>query len=270
VRRYDPDRFRTALFAPAERREALFALYAFNFEIARVRERVSEPGLGQIRLQWWREAVAAAFADRSPPRHEVAEALAAAVRAYGLDRAHFERLIDAREEDLTDTPPASLAALEAYAEGSSAPLVYLALEVLDARDAAIFAAGRRIGIGYALAGLIRAMPFRARSGRPLIPTDIVEATGLDLRDWRALRATPALKAATAEIARAAARHLTAARDERNAAPRRAVPALLPAIVAERALRRLARVGWDPFDPRLLTPDTLQIWRLAWAALVKRC
>src|SRR6476659_2869718 len=43
VRRHDHDRFQTVLFAPAARREALFALYAFNYEIARVRDSVSQP-----------------------------------------------------------------------------------------------------------------------------------------------------------------------------------------------------------------------------------
>ncbi len=62
----DRDRFQTALFAPARHREALFALYAFNYEIARVRETITEPMLGQIRLQWWREVIAAAFAGEMP------------------------------------------------------------------------------------------------------------------------------------------------------------------------------------------------------------
>jgi len=269
VRRYDSDRFQTALFAPAERREALFALYAFNSEIARVRERTREPVLGQIRLHWWRETIAAAFAERPPPRHEVAEPLFAAIRTHGLEEAQFARLIDAREQDLEEGPPPSLAALEAYAEASSAPLVDLALAVLGVREAAVREAGRRVGIGYALAGLLRAMPFRARAGRPLIPADIAERTGLDERDWRALRTSPALVAATAEIAAAAARHLAAARAGHAVVPRRAVPALLPAIVARRALRRLARADYDPFDPRLLLPDPLQIWRLARAALLRR-
>jgi NADH dehydrogenase [ubiquinone] 1 alpha subcomplex assembly factor 6 len=269
VRRHDPDRFQTALFAPAERRGALFALYAFNCEIARVRERVTTPVLGQIRLQWWREAVAAAFAGGPVRRHEVAEPLTAAIRAHGLDRAPFERLIDAREADLDDAPPPSLKALEAYAEASSAPLVFLALAVLDVHEAAAIEAGRRVGIGYALAGLLRAMPLRARAGRPLIPPDLAEQTGFDPRDWQALRTTPALRAATAEIAAVAARHLAAARAVRSAVPRRAVPALLPAIVAERALRRLARADHDPFDPRLLAPDPAQIWSLAWAAVLRR-
>src|SRR5436853_2164580 len=94
VRRHDRDRFQTVLFAPAARREALFALYAFNYEIARVRESVTAPMLGQIRLQWWREAIDAAYASAAPRAHEVAAPLTAAIREYGLPREPFDRMID--------------------------------------------------------------------------------------------------------------------------------------------------------------------------------
>src|SRR6266436_4203876 len=77
VRRHDRDRFQTVLFAPAARREALFALYAFNYEIARVRERVTEPTLGRIRLEWWRETIVVAFEGGSVRRHIVVEPLTA-------------------------------------------------------------------------------------------------------------------------------------------------------------------------------------------------
>jgi len=119
VRRHDRDRYQTALFAPAERRGALLALYAFNYEIARVREIVSEPMLGQIRLQWWREVLDAAYAGTPPRSHPVVVPLAAAIREFELSRGYFDRLIDSRERDLADVPPASLAILEAYAEESS-------------------------------------------------------------------------------------------------------------------------------------------------------
>src|SRR5690349_12291061 len=123
VRRADYDRYLTALFAPAEARERLFALYAFNHEIARVRETVSEPMLGQIRLQWWREAIAGIY-DGKPRKHAVVEALAAAAAATRAPRAGFEALIDAREADLAGRAPATLAELESYCEGSSAQLLW--------------------------------------------------------------------------------------------------------------------------------------------------
>jgi NADH dehydrogenase [ubiquinone] 1 alpha subcomplex assembly factor 6 len=269
VRRHDRDRYQTALFAPAARRDALFALYAFNYEIARVRERVSEPMLGRIRLQWWREVVAEAYADGPARRHQIAAAVTAAIRGHGLSRRHFERLIDTRERDLEEGPPATLAALEEYAEGSSAPLLLLALELLGAGDEPAIAAAREVGIGYALAGLSRAAPLLARQQKLMIPADIAARHGLDARDYLELRATPQLRAATAEVAAAALGHLRAARTRHRQIPRRALPALLPAVVAERTLARLAQAGYNPFAPVLAAPDALQSWRLAIAWLRRR-
>src|SRR5215469_12460467 len=235
VRRRDHDRFQTVLFAPVARREALFALYAFNYEIARVRERVTQPILGRMRLEWWREAVAAAF-DGGPVRHHVVvEPLTAAIREYSLSRAHFDRLIDTREDDLHDEPPASLDALEDYAEGTSARLVYLALEILGARDPPTTLAGFHVGVGYALAGLLHAMPYLAPTGRRFIPTDIAARTGLHDADYRSLRTRPALRAASAELAAAASRRFTSARSDRATIVRSALPALLPAKIAQRSL-----------------------------------
>lgn len=269
VRRHDQDRYQTALFAPAGRREALFALYAFNYEIARVRESVTQPMLGQIRLQWWREVVDAAFHGAPPRPHEVAAPLAAAIREFALSRAHFDRLIDTRERDLADEPPADLAALEDYAEGTSAVLLYLALEVLGVAEAGAHAAAREVGIGYALAGLLRAMPYHARARRCYIPADIAARAGLDPRDYSELRDTAALRAVGAEIAAAAARHLAGARRSAGVVPRQARAALLPAVVADHFLARLQHEGFNPFAPDLAAPDPLQSWRLFAAALRNR-
>jgi NADH dehydrogenase [ubiquinone] 1 alpha subcomplex assembly factor 6 len=267
VRGHDRDRYQTALFAPAGRREALFVLYAFNYEIARVRESITQPMLGQIRLQWWREVIDAADAGGPARQHEVALPLTAAIREYGLPRAAFDRMIDARETDLADAPPADLAALENYAEATSAGLVQLALGVLGVGDRGAHAAGRHVGIAYALAGLLRAIPLHAQAGRRYVPNDIATRVELDLADYAALRATPALRAAIAEITAAARAHLAAARN--IAVPRAARPALLPAIIAERFLGRLKRAGDNPFAAELPAPDPLQIWRLAAAMLTGR-
>jgi len=242
VRRHDRDRFQTVLFAPAARREALFALYAFNYEIARVRERVTEPTLGRIRLEWWRETIAAAYEDGPVRRHDVVDALTDAIRVHGPTREHFDRLIDGREQDLAEQGPTSLAGLEHYAEAASARLIYLALEILGVHDLTARQAGLHVGIAYGLAGLLRAMPHQARASRPLVP---------------------------AEVAAAASRHLALARGLRSAVARGALPALLPAIVAERYLKRLGRAGCDPFDKTVTTPDPRQSWRFAAAALFNR-
>ena len=268
VRRYDRDRYQTALFAAPADREALFALYAFNYEIARVRESVREPMLGQIRLQWWRGAIDDAFAGVAPRRHDVVEALTATIRTRQLSRGHFDRLIDTRERDLDDAPPKTLDVLEDYAEGSSSRLIQLALEVLDAATPEAQAAGKEIGIAYALAGLIRAMPVHALSGRIVVPQEVAEAVGLEPADYSKPGGTPALRRAVAMLAGAASRHLAAAQATRRELPRRALPALLPARIAARALRRLEQAGFDPFTGGG-EGDPLQSWRLAFAALTGR-
>src|SRR5579862_1420843 len=94
LQRNDRDRFQTALFAPGERRDALFALYAFNFEVARIREVTREPMIGRIRLQWWRDAIAEIYAGATPRRHDIAEALAGSIRDHRLSRARFDALLD--------------------------------------------------------------------------------------------------------------------------------------------------------------------------------
>ncbi|WP_029011182.1 phytoene/squalene synthase family protein [Azospirillum halopraeferens] len=266
VRKYDNDRFLTGLFAPVDRREALFALYAFNLEVAKTREVVSEPMLGQMRLQWWRDAVAAAYGEGRLPEHAVAGPLAAAVSAHGLTRDHFDRLIDGREADLDDDSPATLTCLINYAEVTAVPLVRLALEVLGAREAAAGPVARHVGVGFALAGILRAVPFHARQQRVLLPADRMAAHGARARDVLELRATPALRPVAQEVAAAARDHLRQARALRRDVPKAAVPALLPAVVADIHLDRLARAGHDVLAPHLLRATPLRHARLAWAAL----
>jgi len=255
VRRHDRDRYLTALFAPADRREALMALYAFNHEVARTRELVTEPMLGQLRLQWWRESLDAAYAGGSIRRHEVVEPLAAAIRAHALSREHFERLLQGRTLDLADEPPATITALEAYCEATSSRLLWLALEVLGSRESEpATAAAREIGIAYALAGLLRAIPFHARAKRQYIPLDLATEVGLDPATLFSLKATPELAGATERLSARAADHLAAARVHARAVPKSALPALLPGRLAESALRRIARARHNPFDPRLAAPS----------------
>src|SRR3990170_2028933 len=103
VREADRDRFLATLFAPTEHRDALFALYAFNAEIARVRELAREPMPGEIRLQWWRDTLLGATAGDAAA-HPVAAALREAVVRYRLPPAMLGDLIDARGFDLYDDP----------------------------------------------------------------------------------------------------------------------------------------------------------------------
>ena len=261
ARRHDPDRYLTALFARAESRPHLFALIAFNYEIARVREVVTQPILGQIRLQWWRDALEQIYAGR-PPAHEVARGLAAAVAEARLDRAALEQMIEARETDLGDAPPAGLEELLAYAEDSAGALVQLTLQVLGGASPAAQEAGRTVGGAYGLVGLLRTIPFHARARRAFIPAAVLAEHGLAAEDLFRQEPPAALPAIAAEIAGLARLRLIEARELAAAVPRPARPALLPGTVAETYLRRLERAGYDVFDPSVAERPPGLVWRLA--------
>src|SRR5512132_1000725 len=112
VRRNDYDRFLSALFAPEPFRGRLFALYAFNYEVAKTADTVSQPLLGQIRLQWWREALDEIYAGRNR-RHEVVGALGQTIKDANLPRAPFDALLEARELDLDTMPLTNMGEMEA-------------------------------------------------------------------------------------------------------------------------------------------------------------
>ncbi len=247
ARKGDPDRYLCALFAPPDRREALFALYAFNVELVRAREAAREPLLGLMRLQWWRDALDGILAGR-PPGHAAAEELARA-RAR-LDRAALLGLIEARRRDFDETPFASLAELEGHVEATSAALARQALGLLGVEDEAARAAARHVGLAWGLVGLLRAVPFHARARRLYLPADLLAAAGVEAEAIFAARPGAGLGRVAAEVAEAARGHLAAARALRPRAPRAGLPALLPARLAAADLARLARAGFDPFAPRL--------------------
>lgn len=269
LRRHDRDRFLTTLFAPAARREALVALYGFNLEVARIREMVREPMLGQIRLQWWREGIEGAYQGEVRHRHDSLDRLVPAIAGFGLTRSYFDRLIDARERDLAPEAPEDAEALISYCRDTAATLVWLALEMLEAASPAALKAGEHVGIAFAVAGLLRAIPFHARAGRMLVPASLAAGAGLDPQSVLAMRCSAPLRSCVAELAALAAAHLAEARLLRREVPRAALPALLPARLAERHLARLRRAGHDPFDPGLPAPDGVRAWLLGYAALTGR-
>lgn len=258
ARRFDPDRFLAAQFAPAARRPTLAALLAFNLEVAKTAEVVREPMLGTIRLQWWRDSLDG-IAAGTPREHAVVTAIAEAIHARALPLDCFHRMIDAREADLDPAPPATLADLLAYCRDTSASLTDLSLRCLDARDAV--AAGKAVGTAWALVGLMRAVPFHARARRVYLPADLIDAEGVSLPDLFELRPHPALAAAVKAVANEASALLARV----PPVPRAALPALLPATLARAHLARLAAAGHDPFAPGFQAPLPSRAWRmlLAW-------
>ncbi|MDX1712014.1 MAG: phytoene/squalene synthase family protein [Rhodovibrionaceae bacterium] len=265
VRRHDHDRYLAALLAPAERQTDIIGLLAFNLEVAKTAEVVSEPMMGQIRLQWWREAIDEAFAGR-PRHHAVLEVLAPTIGRHALSREHFDRLIDAREFDLEDEPPEDMTALEAYAEDSSATLLWLMLEILGEESAEAREAARHAGIAWGLVGMMRALPFHIGRRRLNLPRAVMSQVGIDPTDLHDRRQTEHLPDAVRLVSGRAEEHLGEARQLARGVPRTALPALMVVPLTAHYLKSLARAGHDPASPVVQRADKLNAWRLAWAKL----
>ena len=259
VRAADGDRFIAALFAPAERRGALHALYAFNGEVSRVRDVAREALPGEIRLQWWSEVVSG---ERNEEAHAnpVAAALLTTMERHHLATTLLADLIEAHRFDLYDEPMTDIAALEAYATKTSSALFALAAQVVG--EGEIEPVAGPAGIAHAIAGMLRAFPVHAARGRLYVPAALLDRHQVHPRDIFAGRSSAGLRAALAELGNLARHNLIAVQKRITALPPAAIPVLLPLALVRPSLDRLER--GDPFAPAEIPPWRRQwlIWRAA--------
>lgn len=171
VRAHDYDRYLLSLFVAASARPHLWALFAFNYEIAKTREVVSETTIGLIRLQWWRDAIAEIYEDKEVRRHEVVQPLAEAIQKYDLQREDFDALIYAREFDLEGVAPANLDGLINYCDYTTTPLTNLALKICGTEEE--MSTVKSISVHYAIMGTLRAVPYMLNDRRLMLPQDIL-------------------------------------------------------------------------------------------------
>jgi phytoene synthase len=256
LRKTDEDRYFATLFAPAERRSALFALYAFHHEVARVAESAREPMMHAIRLQWWREAVEGAR-EGKPRQHQTVTVLAELFARHDLPVALFDAIIDAREDDAAHIAFDDLNALEVYADATAGNLMRLASHILDEPQDAL---ARNAGIAQALAGILRAIPFHAARGKVYLPNDLLAAAGTSRDEILQTHSGKKLAPAIAKIADAARAHLVSARTLTK--PGRALPAFLPAATAPLYLKHVTAPGFDAFK----TPVEIPLYRRQFAML----
>jgi phytoene synthase len=231
VRRHDPDRFLTALFAPPERRHALLTLYAFNHELARAREVASEPALALIRLQWWREVV-----EGASKRHEVASPLSEAIATAALDPAYLLPIIEAREAE-AHADFETLADWRAWLLAGAGGLAVAAAGALGAPQPEAL---RPFGAAYGVAGLARATGVLAAQGTCLLPREMLAWHDLSPEAFIDSPGSAPSRAVLNDVLNEGHALLADARKVR--VPRAAIAAALPAVLARRDLARWPAVA----------------------------
>jgi len=239
VKRVDPDRYFSALFAPALLRRHLLTLYAFNHEIARVAETVRQPMMGEIRLEWWRETLESARSGR-PRDYALARALSELFAAHTLPTELFDAILNARAFDATPDLFADWSEVGDYCDQTSGNLMRLAAHILGGAQDDL---AREGGTAYAIAGLIRSLRFHAARHKVYLPQDLLSAVGLLPDQIMAGKFDAKVKAAIAQTVLKADEHCRAARLLKT--PRALLPAFLPAALVPLYLRRAKRRSFDP-------------------------
>jgi phytoene synthase len=245
VREADRDRYLSVLFAPEEKRGALYSLYAFNAEVARIRDVIHEPLPGEIRLQWWRDVIEDG-APEAAAGHPVAAALLETIRRHDLPRGAFGNYLDARIFDLYDDPMPSRNDLEGYCGETASALIQMASLVLDPEKAQAFAAcAGHAGCAQATTGLLRLLPIHLSRGQCYVPRDLLSAAGTTAEAFVAREDGAAAERAVEAMIALAREHLAAFSREAKDLPARLRPAYLPAALAARYLPKLSGGKVDP-------------------------
>lgn len=266
LREADRDLWLACLFAPAETRPHLHALHAFASEIAAVREKTTQPLLGEMRLRWWYDALEAPLSDEGggARAHPVADALIDTIERHAVPRAELIDLIEAHVFDLYDEPMDSLEALEAYCARTTAAPMRWSAAVIDAGGAGRQAqALERAGLAAGLTRILRSFPRQAALGQRFTPVELTARHGASEQDFASGVASPAIRAALGELRARAREHYEAARGAAHGSCA-AQAALLPAALVPLYLQAMERKDYDPFRTVVEPPQWRRQWRL-WRA-----
>lgn len=261
VRTHDFGRYASALFIPAGQRRALLAVFAFNVEISRVREQVSQPLPGEMRLQWWTDMLAGA-GHGGVEGNPVAAELNLAIRNHRLPVERLSRLIDEHQFDLYNDPMPTMAALEGYIDDTSCALLSFGAAIAGHQSGGVEHLARHAGLAQGIAQVIAALPLDASRRQLFVPLQLLESHGCGMEEVFAGKQTPKLRAALDQLIAEARGHLKTAFALLANAPPEVRQVFLPLALTRRDLQRMARADNDPFVPqvssRLRTLWTL--WR----------
>jgi phytoene synthase len=266
VRTHDFPRYASTLFVPVPQRRALLALYAFNVEISRVREQVSQPLPGEMRLQWWTDMLAGA-GHGGVEGNPVAAELLLAVRNWRLPVERLSRLVDEHQFDLYNDPMPTMAALESYISDTSCALFSLGAGISGYQSEETEHLARHAGLAQGIAQVMSALALDASRRQLFVPLQLLEMQGSGMEEVFAGKVTPQVRAALDQLIGEAREHLKTAFALLANVPPPVRPVFLPLALVRRDLMRMSRAGSDPFLPQ--PASRLRILWTLWRAARSR-
>ncbi|CAK40184.1 uncharacterized protein An09g02470 [Aspergillus niger] len=301
---YDRPSYTLSTFIPRNAQSFYIALRALNVSLSLIPDTTSSHTIGLMRLQFWRDAVAKTLSG-SPPKEPIAILLASAIsdlaeRTQGrarISKGWLNRMINAREQTLTNDPYPDIAALESYAESTYSTLLYLTLSALPMTSVTADHVASHIGKAAGITAVLRGLPlvaFPAKQGAVMLPLDVMAQAGVKEEEvFRLGSEAPGLRDAVFAVATRASDHLITVQQmlsniragqdaghdfehgheedhqydlgSQNETPlqevNRAFGVFMPAVGTRLWLDRLESHDFDIFQPELLRSD----WKLPWKA-----
>jgi phytoene synthase len=267
VRQRDRERYWCALFAPASRRADLLALYAFNAELARIPALVSEPLAGQIRLQWWRDAVDFSAPDRKTG-NPVADALGAAIDRHNLPKERLIKMIDAGLPGLFGEAPSDMKALELYFHETSATLFEMAAAILGEAGEKTRDAAADAGLAFGLTHLLRTLPYQASQKKLLLPHALLEEMGVPVAAVLRGERSAGLDRVFTGLRGNARNALMRFNDAAPLLDEAAWSAFLPLALVRPYLEAMAKPGFDALHETATISPLRRFW-LIWRAALRK-
>jgi len=246
----------------------VFAVRAFNVELARIQDIVSDPNIGRMRLQFWRDSLDNIY-QGNPPQQPVALELAEATTEHKLTKRWFSRLMDGRDQNLNDRPYETINALEEHGENTVSSVLYLILECLGVKDVQADHTASHLGKAIGVVTLLRATPYHGSKGKVYIPNDIMIKYGVSQEDIIRGRTTQPVKDVTYDLASLAHTHLSTAKSLMSKAPKSALRSFLPMVPCQAYLTKIQQADFNIFHPTLRERNhllPLHLLKHAWTGL----
>lgn len=259
VRRSGTSFFWSMRLLPRQKREAMFAIYAFCREVDDVADGAGPRASKRQALLAWRDEVGALFEGR--PRHPTTRALQAPVECFDLPRAEFLAVIEGMEMDAEERMRApAMADLERYCRCVAGAVGMLSVRVFGARGPDTDPGAVALGEALQLTNILRDLKEDGARGRLYLPRELLAADGIETGDPGRVLAHPALpRVCDALAARAMDDFARAARWLAGAERSTVRPALVMMHVYRHTLERVLARGWRDLDRPVRISPAFRLW-----------